>query len=93
MDKKNFNMYLLTYIIVLGFIAITGMLFFKPIPEGASDAVYMIFGAWISGFTGIVSYFFGSSKSSSDKVSCTTISIFPTYLLTPSLRFFKFNIK
>jgi len=65
--KKDTNLYLLAWLIVGGFFALCGALMFLQIDETATQAVFMLFGGLVSGFTGVVQYFFGSSKSSSDK--------------------------
>jgi len=38
-----------------------------PIPETNKDVVMVLVGVFASGFTMVLSYFFGSSKGSSDK--------------------------
>lgn len=62
---------ILGVVIVAGFIALTGMLIFSrlvpEIPDWARENIALITGAWISNFTIVVSWFFGSSKGSSDK--------------------------
>ena len=40
---------------------------FRQLPQGSNDVVFMLFGALASGFGVVLQYFFGSSKSSSDK--------------------------
>ena len=40
-----------------------------PLPDGSSDVVFMLFGALVTGFGTVLQYFFGSSKSSTDKTS------------------------
>jgi hypothetical protein len=61
--------YLLAGIITLGFIGLTGFYFFGPkeISDTLKDPLLMVAGCWISNFTTV--YFFGSSKSSSDKTA------------------------
>jgi hypothetical protein len=63
--------YILAGIITAGFIGLTGFYFFGPkeISETLKDPLLMVAGCWISNFTTVVSYFFGSSKSSSDKTA------------------------
>jgi hypothetical protein len=65
--KRDVNLYLLAWLIVLGFFALTGLLIFKAIPEGSSQAVYMLFGGLVGYAGAVIQFFFGSSKSSQDK--------------------------
>lgn len=65
--KSDLNLYILAWIIVLGFFILCGTLIFVAIPESSNSVVFMLFGILGSGFTGVIGYFFGSSKSSSDK--------------------------
>ena len=45
----------------------TGMMYFRPIPEAAIGPINQLFGALAAGFGLVLGYFFGSSKSSTDK--------------------------
>ena len=64
---KNFYMYLLGTVLVTGFILLLAILVFEGIPEQNSELLYLAVGALI-GFTGtVINYFYGTSKSSSDK--------------------------
>jgi len=65
--KTDVNLYVLAWVIVSGFFGLTALMFFKPVPETSSQAIYMLFGGLISGFTAVIGYFFGSSKGSADK--------------------------
>jgi hypothetical protein len=67
--KKDINLYVLAWSIVFGFFALTFALMYRALPEGSTDAVFMLFGGLVSGFTGVIQYFFGSSKSSADKTA------------------------
>ena len=67
MKDKNFLMYLLAIIIVIGFFVFLSTMYFKEVPETNKEIFYMVAGALIGSFTAVVSYFFGSSKGSSDK--------------------------
>ena len=74
-DEKDQNLYQLAYIVVGAFFALTALLVIghmgiaKELSEelGKSPLIMMIVGGLISGFTQVLSYFFGSSKGSSDK--------------------------
>jgi hypothetical protein len=65
--KRDINLYMLAWVIVIGFFCLVGLLIFKELPKDSNGVIYMLFGALASGFTGIMGYFFGSSKSSADK--------------------------
>ena len=65
--KKDTNLYALAWTIVIGFFGLTGLMIFRALPEASSQAIYMLFGALIGAFGQVGQYFFGSSKSSSDK--------------------------
>lgn len=54
-------------IVITGIFILLGILIFKQIPETNNDLLYMVVGALIVSFNTIISYFFGSSKSSADK--------------------------
>jgi len=65
--KKDLYLYALASVVVTGFFALTGILMFHPLPEGANQPAMMLFGALIGGFTAVLGYFFGSSASSKQK--------------------------
>ncbi len=65
--KKDVNLYVLAWSIVMSFFALCGMLMFVSIPAGQNSVVMMLFGGLGAGFTSIIGYFFGSSKGSSEK--------------------------
>ena len=65
--KKDVNVSVISYVVISGFFALTGLLIFVALPEGSSDAIFLLFGALAAGFGSVIQYFFGSSKSSSDK--------------------------
>ena len=68
---ENRGQSILGIVIVSGFIALTGMLVFSrifpDIPDWARENIALITGAWISNFTTVVGWYFGSSKGSSEK--------------------------
>lgn len=66
------NLYVLAWVIVVGFFSLVAVLTFVPIPQDASGVVFMLFGTLASGFGAVVQYFFGSSKGSSDKTKLMT---------------------
>jgi len=65
--KTDINLYVLAWVIVSGFFGLTALMFFKAIPESSSQAVFMLFGGLVSGFTAVLQYFFGSSRGSAEK--------------------------
>lgn len=67
--KKDYNLYILGWSIVFGFFGLTLYMMAYEMPEGNLGPVNQLFGALVMGFGGVVNYFFGSSKSSSDKNS------------------------
>ena len=67
--SKEIYMYLLGALIVVGFFFILFIIFKKQIPETNKDLGLLIIGALVAKFGDVVSYFYGSSKSSSDKTT------------------------
>lgn len=72
--EKDIHLYMLAYIVVGAFFTLTAILAFQVSgAEGETDPlsdnplIMMIVGGVIAGFTQVLSYFFGSSKGSSDK--------------------------
>ncbi len=63
---NNLPMYILGSIITVGFIAFSIMVVLGKVGE-STPLVMLVAGALIAKFSDVVSYFFGSSKSSSDK--------------------------
>lgn len=72
--KRDGNLYVLAWTVVTGFFALCIVLMFVNLPEGSSQVVFMLFGSLSTGFGTVLSYFFGSSKSSSDKTKMLTAS-------------------
>lgn len=69
--KRDYNLYILAWVNVLGFFAVIVAVILADMPtsEVAKTAVAMLFGALIGGYKDVLGYFFGSSKSSSDKTA------------------------
>lgn len=65
--KPDYNLYILAWVNVIGFFLIVGILIFAKIDANADNVLYMLLGVLATCYAKIVSYFFGSSKSSSDK--------------------------
>lgn len=65
--KKDLNLYVLAWTVVISFFITVAILFFVPLPQGQANIVYMLLGTLGTGFATVLGYFFGSSKSSADK--------------------------
>lgn len=65
--KKDINLYVLAWIVITGFFALTCTLTFVKLPNDSTGVIFLLFGALVAGFTQVINYFFGSSKSSGDK--------------------------
>lgn len=65
--KKDINLYVIAWTVLLGFFVLCGLLMYIELPEGSSQVVFMLFGSLSTGFGTVLAYFFGSSKSSADK--------------------------
>lgn len=64
---KDIYMYVLGAIIVIGFFVIIYVVFNYSMPEANKDIGLILLGVLGAKFGDVVGYFFGSSKSSSDK--------------------------
>jgi len=62
--KQDINIYVLAWVVVFGFFALTVVLMKWPIPAGQNEVVFMLFGGLVSGFSTVLGYFFGSSRGS-----------------------------
>lgn len=67
--KRDVNLYVLAWTVVVGFFGLMSLLCFKALPEDSNGVVFMLFGALTTGFGEVLNYFFGSSKSSADKTA------------------------
>lgn len=67
--KRDINLYILAWTVVVGFFVLTGILMFIGIKEETNGVVNLLFGGLVSGFATVLAYFFGSSKGSSDKTA------------------------
>jgi len=65
--SKDYFLYGLAGLIVIGFFVLTGILMWHKIPESSNEVVFLLFGGLIAGFERVCSYFLGTSKSSADK--------------------------
>lgn len=65
--KRDINIYILSYVVVVGFFGLVGFLMFQDLPEANIGPINQLFGSIATGFGIVLNYFFGSSKSSADK--------------------------
>jgi len=64
---RDINLYIMAWILFAGFFGLLAILMFHSLPADQSGVVYMLFGSLATGFGSVVTYFFGSSKSSKEK--------------------------
>lgn len=67
--KSDYNLYFLAWTIVVGFFALMGLLFHYTLPPDQNGVIFVLFGALASGFGQVLSFFFGSNKSSENKTA------------------------
>jgi len=65
--RRDLNLYVLAWLVVFGFFASIVTLIFRPLEDDLTGVVFLLFGALVAGFSQVMNYFFGSSKSSTDK--------------------------
>ena len=59
--------YVLAALVAVGLYWVTYMLILKAAPDSNKDALLIVLGVMAAGFTQVIGYFFGSSKSSQAK--------------------------
>jgi hypothetical protein len=62
--KRDLNLYILAWVVVGGFLGLTGLLTFVTVPTENQGPVNQLYGALAMGFGAVIGYFFGSSQSS-----------------------------
>jgi len=67
--KRDYNLYALSWLIVLGFFGLVALLCFRALPNDSNGVIFMLFGSLATQFGMVGQYFFGSSKSSADKTT------------------------
>lgn len=73
MDKiKEVYMYLLGAVVITLCFFLAYLLIFTPIPDNNRDIITVAFGLILGWGGAVVGYFYGSSKSSSDKTKLLT---------------------
>ena len=70
--KRDINQYVLAWTLIAGFFALLAVLMFRALPADSTGVIFMLFGALSAGFGQVTSYFFGSSKGSSEKTALLT---------------------
>jgi hypothetical protein len=85
--RRDYALYSLAALITVGFFSLTGVLCFVALPEGSTQAVFLLFGSLAGAFGSVVGYFFGTSKSSSEKTELLVRgNSAPTTTTTPPTR-------
>jgi len=77
--KKDINQYVLAWLVVGLFFLLVGILMFIDLPTSNIGPINQLFGAMATGFGMVLSYYFGSSKGSSDKTT-TMVSQFQDFI-------------
>ena len=65
--KKDYNLYVLAWFIVISYGFLIYTLLTTTIPRDESGVLYMLLGTLATSFVGVIQYFFGSSAGSRDK--------------------------
>ena len=66
-NQKDWHIYFIAWTVIVGFLLLCIILMFKDIPKESSNVLYILLGGLSAGFSQVLSYFFGSSKSSAEK--------------------------
>ena len=67
--KRDLTMIGLTWITIIGFFAILGIIIFVPVPKGTQPLLYILLGVLGTNCTNIYGFYFGSSQGSQDKTA------------------------
>jgi len=67
--KKDINLYVLAWSIIVGFFSLVIILMFVDMPADSNGVIFLLFGALAAGFGQVLQYFFGTTKSSGDKTT------------------------
>ena len=65
--KTDINLYTLSWVIVVGFFAVVGLLLFVPIPTNQTNVIFTLLGTLGAGFMLVLQFFYGSNRSSETK--------------------------
>ena len=66
---KDINLYVMAYMVIAGFFGTFGVIIFSVMPVTAEKLVFLLLGGLISAFERVLSYFFGTSRSSREKTN------------------------
>lgn len=67
--KSDINLYILSWVTIIGFYCLMCLLLFKSLPDGSKEIAYILLGALTANTNSVYQYFFGSSKGSADKTA------------------------
>ena len=65
--QRDWHIYFIAWTVIAGFLSLCVILMFEDIPKESSNVLYILLGGLSAGFSQVLSYFFGSSKSSAEK--------------------------
>jgi len=68
----DWYLYGLAGVVVLGFFGLTVTMVLREIPQSSQSVAYMLLGGLVTGFSMVLSYFFGSSAGSAHKTAQLT---------------------
>jgi len=73
--KSDVNLYVLTWVLVVGFFTMLGICLINGVPKDSSGVLYMLMATLANtGFVAVIAYWFGSSKGSKDKTTMLTMA-------------------
>ncbi len=65
--NRDVNLYILSWVLILCFFTLVGVLLFRPVPQDSSGVVFMLFGSIATAFGSVIAFHFGSSRGSQAK--------------------------
>lgn len=66
---RDVNLYVMAYLVIIGFFGTFGTIIFSALPTTAEKLIFLLLGGLISAFERVLSYFFGTSRSSREKTA------------------------
>lgn len=67
--KSDVNLYILSWVIVIGFLMVIVVMLFVDIPEDQTNVLFALLGTLGAGFMLVLQYFYGTNKSSEKKTN------------------------
>jgi hypothetical protein len=67
--KSDINLYVLSWVIVFGFLAVITIMLFVDIPPDQTNVLFALLGTLGAGFMLVLQYFYGTNKSSESKTA------------------------